>query len=189
MRHTMLVLLLATVSVAAPPPKDKPAPYFPTVVGDKLVYERLTDGKEEYGDVTDRVMDVEKKDGVIYVTIQRIYPETEGFRRTIAVADSGLFQVVSRENSLTSASPILKLPPKEGTTWEWKTETTKITFTVIREEEVTVPAGKFKAIRVEMVTERDDPSTFWFAPAVGMVKMSALKGSHTLALKEFKAGK
>ena len=48
-----------------------------------------------------------------------------------------------------------QLPAKPGTAWEWEgqpasgADPPKVQFKVVGEEEVEVPAGKFKAIRVE----------------------------------------
>jgi hypothetical protein len=55
----------------------------------------------------------------------------------------------------------------------------KFTYTVSKVEEVEVPAGKFKAIRVEEKTDALLMSaTRWFAPGVGLVKMVTISGKN-----------
>jgi hypothetical protein len=73
----------------------------------------------------------------------------------------------------------LRLPAKAGNAWTWDpagashNPPTTVTYKVVGEEEVEVPAGKFKAVRVEAVwaagpvTHRTET---WYAPRVGMVK-------------------
>jgi hypothetical protein len=49
----------------------------------------------------------------------------------------------------------------------------KSTYTMGKEEEVEVPAGRFKALRVDAEYVRGDERqrhTFWHAPRVGLVK-------------------
>jgi len=55
-------------------------------------------------------------------------------------------------------------------------------------DEVEVPAGKFQAIRVELVSGKTK-SLLWFAPNVGLVKMQTEGIDRVHVLKEFKAGK
>jgi hypothetical protein len=61
-----------------------------------------------------------------------------------------------------------------GTGYDGKPYTTKVTITVTGYEKVTVPAGTFDAFRVEERKEGDNaPRTRWWAPAVAMsVKQS-----------------
>jgi hypothetical protein len=63
-----------------------------------------------------------------------------------------------------------------------------------REEEVEVPAGKFKALRVEAEQELGAnvfKSTLWYAPGVGLVKsVTNTNGTERVqVLKSFTPGK
>jgi hypothetical protein len=66
---------------------------------------------------------------------------------------------------------------------------------VLGEEEVTVPAGKYKAVKVERVITAQDGKaldkplkiTVWFAKGIGRVKVVPTEGSK-LALKSFVLG-
>jgi hypothetical protein len=101
---------------------------------------------------------------------------------------------------------LLKLPAKEGDKWEFDTPAQrdergrglrgeKGTVTVGPTEVVEVPAGKFRAVRLEIaVTAINGDAvpeiryTSWYAPEVGLVKMT--RGTEwTRVLKSFTPGK
>jgi hypothetical protein len=73
----------------------------------------------------------------------------------------------------------------------------KVAYRVAWEEEVEVPAGKFKAVRVEAVRAaggREVRYTTWYAPGVGVVKHvlgdeADRDNSQVQALKAFTSGK
>lgn len=94
----------------------------------------------------------------------------------------------------------LKFPFKAGDTWTDERELSAgemftRTCTVGGEEEIEVPAGKFKTVVVHSktktgrFTQRD---TEWFAPGVGRVKYvppNGTRGEVTTVLKSFAPGK
>lgn len=91
---------------------------------------------------------------------------------------------------------MLKLPAKRGLTWEvpvrngsGKRVGSGGSKTVVGEEEVATPAGKFMAVRVEFGPgEGVQPwSTEWWAPGRGKVKDD--NGGSGIVLKSFSPGK
>ncbi len=75
------------------------------------------------------------------------------------------------------ARPLLKLPPKAGQTWSWTPADSafdlKITSKWIGEETIKVPAGTFKAWKLQTVTTGEEfevTSLTWYAPGVGVVR-------------------
>ena len=95
----------------------------------------------------------------------------------------------------------LKLPPAKGDTWEWKGELGKdkasVTFMNDGEEEITVPAGKYKAWKVSAVMEIGGvkhSGANWFAPGVGIIRQTSKfesggkKHESTIELKKFEPG-
>jgi hypothetical protein len=92
---------------------------------------------------------------------------------------------------------LLKLPAKPGDTWttelSGKGQPRKTIYTYRGEEEVEVPAGKFKALKIEseMETGKSVRATFWYVAGIGMVKSSTKFGDteRVYALKSFTAGK
>jgi hypothetical protein len=84
--------------------------------------------------------------------------------------------------------PILPDEPRVGSEWTWAGKVdfdypdevpSTARLTIVAEEEVEVPAGRFRAIRVEQVHE-DPPVrvTRWLAPGVGLVReVQVLRGA------------
>ena len=92
-------------------------------------------------------------------------------------------------------------PSKPGEKWDYQPkpknggQAAKRTYTSVAEEEVEVPAGKYKAIRIDETWDDGRGlmrSSQWHAPGVGLVKQSTFKGSTetgVYVLKSFKPGK
>jgi hypothetical protein len=119
------------------------------------------------------------------------------------VSAKGVFRLGGAKGELGEPVPLLKLPAKEGETWTVERPgsfakgpggSNKATYTVGKEEEVEVPAGKFKAIRVEMALELRGgtlKSSTWYAAGVGIIKVVTPSGDkeRTQVLKSFTPGK
>ena len=95
----------------------------------------------------------------------------------------------------------LKLPPTKGDTWEWKGDIGKdkasVVFTNDGEEEISVPAGKYKAWKISAVMEIGGvkhTGANWFAPNVGIVRQTSKfesggkKHESVIELKSFEPG-
>jgi len=179
-----LAASVAHVAHAAPAPKGKDAAWFPTREGDTRVYEVRVGDKVEstYKDIVDKVV---KTDDGLQVTMTRDAPRGNSFVTVISVTKEGLFRVSFNGESIEKPVPLLKMPAKVGTKWELADGAT---YTVTKEEEVEVPAGKFPAIRVESVSD-SGKTLLWFAPNVGLVKVQTEGTDRVHVLKEFKAGK
>jgi hypothetical protein len=185
------------VSLAAPVPKEKPSDlYFPTVEGTKRVMQQK-EGNETV-EITETVTKVVEKDGTYTVTVDL---EIGGgvLDLEYEVSAKGVFSAPNPKLKL-AGWPLLQLPAKKGDTWATERKspgdtTTKLTYTVGKEEEVTVPAGKYKAIAVtcETMVNRQAESriTSWYAAGVGVVKtVFEIHGKEWVhELKEFTPGK
>ena len=119
------------------------------------------------------VTKVEQKDGKYTVTVETSFAELPGRKpisRVYEVSKDGLFE--KTKDGKTHA--LLKLPYQEGTTWtsENVKPGDKLTYTVGKQEEVEVPAGKYKAIGVEVVLEDGETKkyTYWYAAGIGLIK-------------------
>jgi hypothetical protein len=194
----LAVSLCPALAESAPRPKgdDKPVLYLSATVGDKRVLESSQNGKAS--EITEWVTAVETKGGMTVVSFSR---EEGGppLYQYGASAD-GMFRVSSAGLVYDPPYRLLKLPPKEGETWEAESLATpgiparKFKYTTGKEEEVEVPAGKFKAIRVEMENEINGAvlqTTYWHAPRAGMVKIVSYekRGDRVQVLKSFTPGK
>ena len=187
----MFVTALLAASLSAPVPKANPAPlYFPTAVGAK----RVTADDSGGGEMTEEVTKAEEKDGVYTVTVTA----TATVNGATAYTMTRVYEVSAGKvvrGTGDERRTVLDLGAKAGT---WTVETkgngqaaVTATFTVGKEEEVEVPAGKFKALPV---TERwphpegEIVNTHWYAPGVGAVKRVSDTPTSTAALKEFSPG-
>lgn len=197
--------LLATaifLSVVEPAPPTKVPPkearYFPTTVGTRWVYD-VRSGIEKV-QVERVITKVEEKDGAHIVTVVQEYKgETEPVGKFI-VSAKGLQQV--EYGGKTIADPpdlLLKLPAKPGDIWEppagkkVEPREPKLTYTLTAIEEVEVPAGKFRAVRVDSVLEETGHQpyrqTTWYAQDIGMIKWIRGGDEFTQVLRSFTPGK
>jgi hypothetical protein len=184
--RTLLAQTGTSVALAAPAPKakEKEAAYFPTRMGDKREYE-VRSGETVESGYTDTVTKVEKADAATHVTVTRDYSNGRPFVTTIAVSADGLFRVSHNDKKLDAPVPLFKQPAKAGTKWE----VGEVTYTVIGEEDVEVPAGKYKAVKVDVASGGDVHTSLWFAPTVGLIKQTNPGSMVTVVLKAFTPGK
>src|SRR5262245_55324877 len=183
---------------AAPKLKDQPeGPYFPVTVGDRWVIEmRYKARTTEYTEV---VTAVEKKDGAALVTVDR---ESEGVVSStpsqVRVTGKGLFRVSNLGTTYDAPYCVLQLPARPGDTWTSEvvsggTLTSTFKYKAVRFEDVEVPAGKFRAFRIEVDIDnrgQASRSVIWYDARVGIVKMDHDDGAggYVRVLKSFKPG-
>jgi hypothetical protein len=181
-----LAIFLLTLSATAQKSEAPAADYFPLRVGDSWTY-RGTTTDTQY---TIKVASEEKQaDGTIQYLVEKLagakvltwfskaggsvlmhlerYPEHEGL-----------------EMKYEPARPHLKNPLVAGSQWGWKGK--DVTQTDLEEdnqvtgpEDVTVPAGKFRAMKVvTKVAGTSTPmtKTNWYADGVGLIKSMSEAG-------------
>jgi hypothetical protein len=194
----LALVLLPLPAESAPKPKadDKAVMYLPTTVGDKRVLESSQNGKTS--EISEWVTAVETKGGMTIVSFSRAAGGPSLYQ--YGASADGMFRVSSAGVVYDPPYRLLKLPPKEGETWEAESPATpgqparKFKYTTGKEEEVEVPAGKFKAVRVEMENEINGAvlrTTYWHAPGAGMIKIVTheTRGDRVQVLKLFTPGK
>jgi hypothetical protein len=154
--------------------QEKTVNYMPLKVGNKWTFKVNLGGQAV--DISQKVVKVEKKDGREVATL-----ETDVGGQTLAEQmgsdERGVFRYSFQGLPVDPPIQSLKLPFKKGETWEGKVsvqgQEVKSTMKSEAEEEVTVPAGKYKAlvVSVEMdVGGQQITVKSWFAPNVGIVK-------------------
>lgn len=184
------LLVPAAVLVAAPAapvPKDRLLAadgYYPTVVGTKLVYD-LGGGEE-----TRVVTAVERAEGGTLVTTMFLQPDgLKTAHMKVKVTAKGLFLAEEGGGAYDPPWCILELPPKAGNKWDTlsggRSQVTG-SMTAHGIEEVEVPAGTFRAAKV-VWEHGDNPATYWYAPQVGLVKLTY--GQTAVVLKSYTPGK
>jgi hypothetical protein len=177
--------LLAT-SVAAQKPKPAAHDYFPLRVGDSWKYRSTVSDAE----ATIKVVSAEKQaDGTIRYLLEKVagakinnwYSKTGGWvlmHREAYPEHEGL------EIKYEPAKQYLKNPLVAGAAWRWNGKSTtqnevQESNQVIGLEMVTVPAGKFRAMKmVSKVSEGRSvmTKTYWYADGVGLVKYTTEAG-------------
>jgi hypothetical protein len=181
--RNLISLLIAGVCVSAASAQGPGASYLPLKVGNKWVYQ--VDFGGQMVEISQKVVKIDKKDGQEIATL-----ETEVAGNTLqeqtSVTEKGIFRHSFQGMPVEPPILALKLPFKKGETWEAKISVQgqefKATMKAEAEEEVSVPAGKYKALVVS--TEMDlggqqISSRTWFAPKVGIVKQSFSFGGVT----------
>jgi hypothetical protein len=192
---------------------DPKAPnYFPVATGSRWEYkttfeEKGTKTPDALANVTTikEVVKVEAKDGKTVATFESVLDfgpgaglNKEKSREDVVIEAAGVSSVRGGSPKPQPPLPMLKYPVKAGVIF---TETTKdgdveltTTVTVKDAVEVSVPAGKFKAVPVETTvggkTEKVT-TTAWYAEGVGVVRQAyvADKLTITLELKKYIPGK
>jgi len=171
------LLTPVALAPAAPVPSGaEPRYFYPTRVGDRMVYKR--DDNDEY---TTTVAKVEKVEGAFHVTTNQILDDgTQRLDEQMEVSSKGL-RLIRWTYRRTLPHPYwsLKVTPDADATWtsKWAIFTNDgiDTFedqenTVVGWETVEVPAGKFRAVRVDRVGTHQmfkSKRTTWYALGQG----------------------
>ena len=173
------------------PKQEKQQPdYFPIALGNKWHLQF-----EKKGVKTSGIMEVVKVETAAGQTRAFLEMTMMGKKLPrdgqISTSDKGVFL-----HKLEPPVCLLKYPVKEGASWRVQSKNNGVEYLVVctvgKWEQVEVPAGKFKAIKVHVEYEENvAPFTtdYWFAADVGIVMLStsSLKGT-TKLVKFEKAG-
>lgn len=172
-----LALLSALLLPATPAPTPKYESFYPAKVGTKWVYQ---DGDEE---MILTVSAVERKPEELVVTVVQVLQDgkTTPYEK-LTVSEKGLFRVEIRGVTFDAPLCVVRFPHKDGDKWGVNVpgpaplRRQKGTATAGGPENVVVPAGSYKALRVDLTAKDSDgtpiQTTYWFAPGVGILTMT-----------------
>jgi hypothetical protein len=144
---------------------------------------------------------VEVKKEAKVITVESTSGKDFRCTKQYALSEEGLFRLSHNEYRYDKPWCILKAPYRTDDKWVVDVVDHfgvggKSTHTIGKLEWVEVPAGKFRALRVETEHDGEKPAltaTSWYAPDVGQVKMVARsragKEEGTVVLKLFTPGK
>lgn len=171
-----------------------PVAYSPPVVGDKWVIE------SDYGDLLfediHEVTAVENKSGAHFVSILVKPKQTEDPGKLVFTKTCATGTYLLQEGKVHYDPPVHLLPApiaaiKEGDRWQFeKPGVIKWSFTAGKEEEIEVPAGKFKARRIQGEGESEGIQVKciqWIAPGYPTIKRLSNFGDETLIVEVLKS--
>jgi hypothetical protein len=181
------VALIGSVTLAQKP-KEPPPDYFPLRVNDWWKY-RSTTAAGQQSEFTMKVSSADKTaDGTVYlVEIESGFPIQEWYSKPEG-AVMWHKEAYPKSNATVAFSPTrqyLKNPLATGASWSWKGSGMmnvgiEESSSVSGPEAVTVPAGKFQAMKVTTKVTQGGQAvtkTYWYANWVGLVKSMTDTGS------------
>lgn len=152
--------------------------YYPLKAGNKWTYQIESDTAAKGSKLINQIAKIEKIDGV---SLSRLETTAKGkvvASEHLSITGKGIFR--NRYNGTEVSPPIcmLKFPIKKDSTWKVESKVGEEKLSVsckLDEEEIEVPAGKFKTVKVVMDAEVVGAgiivsTTYWFAQGVGVVK-------------------
>lgn len=166
---------LAALAQAAPVPKGakERVLYYATGIGAEWTYEVAS------REVVEVVTDARDEGTAKVITLARVDGGKRVPHQTLSVSWAGVFMLKGDGADLDPPLCLLKLPCKPGDTWACDFAPRGELGVAGRAEArgveaVRVPAGEFRAVRVDRAyTSGGEPDTqrCWYAPQVGLVRM------------------
>ena len=199
-RLVLACLGLALLACAAPllPAGDKkpdekkgterPAPnYYPVQEGAAWHFNVTANGNE--AKVVNRIAKIEKIDGVALGRLEAVVNDKIVATEHVSQTDKGVFRHRYNGAVIDPPLPLLRYPVKAGDKWEGDLKVGADAGKydcVASEEEVAVPAGKFKALKVVInVAEKGNTlsTTYWFVNNVGFVRQTVEAGNLNILME------
>ena len=187
---SLVAVLMSAFTLAA---QEKTTPLYPLKVGNKWTY-KVSGGSIE--------VSVEKKEKFADEDCYKLETKSQGkvsAYEHVVVKSEGAFRTGVNGQKPDAPIMFLKLPATKGEKWDVKTKVQGQDVEggfVIKEEDVTVPAGTYKgSTLVEGASFKingiETTLKVWFAKDVGIVKLEFKLGGQdaTLELEKFEPGK
>jgi hypothetical protein len=174
--------------------------YYPLKVGNKWTYQIESDAVPKGSSkLIHQIAKIDKKAGVSLAQLEIVARDKVTASEYLSVSEKGIFRNNYNGEEITPPTCILKFPIKKNNTWKTESMGGKEKLNVTcksDEEEIEVPAGKFKTVKVVSDAEVVGAgiivsTTYWFAQGVGVVKQHVNINSmqFTLLLEKFEEGK
>ncbi len=170
--------------------------YFPLKPGSKWVYRDVTTGprgKDVEQDNLYEITGVEEYHGKECIILNRLMHKMPMFasKDLYVVEGDKIFTYGARDIREGTKEPslMLKFPFKAGEKWETNENSVRRIHTMVGEEEVKVPAGTFKAWKMENKyvidkgVKQTSNVTVWYARGVGVVKVNSSAKSKDTSIK------
>lgn len=173
--------------------------YYPLKAGNKWTYQIESDTAAKGSKLINQIAKMEKIDGVPLFRLETTAKERVVATEHLSVNDKGIFRDRMNGGEITPPICLLKFPIKKNDSWKTESMSGKEKLKVAcksDEEEIEVPAGKFKTVKVIIDAEVAGAgilvsTTYWFAPGIGMVKQHVNINSmqFSILLEKFEEGK
>lgn len=188
-----VLFLLAAAVTGAQEAKKVSRDFYPMQVGNTWTYKIEVGGNTETA-----VASIAKVENVNGSPLARLDVSVKGKVVTsehLVQNAMGIFRHKNKDMEITPPICLLKYPVKAGAKWDGTItvgkETGKYACEATEEKELTaVAAGKFKTMRVAIALESDENgakktvnTVYWFAPDVGIVKMTVEAGNLNIAME------
>jgi len=152
--------------------------YYPLKVGNKWTYQIESDTAAKGSKLINQIAKIEKIDGVSLSRLETTMKGRVAATEHLSVNEKGIFRDRVNGGEITPPICLLKFPIKKGATWKSESMAGNEKLKVAcksDEEEIEVPAGKFKTVKVVMDAEVVGAgiivsTSYWFAQGVGVVK-------------------
>ena len=174
--------------------------YYPLNAGNKWTYQIESDNiPKGSAKLVNQIAKIEKIDNVSLARLETTAKERIAATEHLSVNEKGIFR--HRYNGVEITPPIclLKFPIKKNDSWKTESVTGKEKVKMAcksDEEEIEVPAGEFKTVKVVLDAEVVDAgiivsTTYWFASRTGIVKQHVnINGMQfSILLEKFEEGK
>ncbi|MBI2900373.1 MAG: hypothetical protein HYY17_09315 [Planctomycetes bacterium] len=195
MRVLAALALCATLCSAAAAQEE----YFPLQEGHSWTYTGTFNGRDLK--IVQKVTKKEKV-GDVECFVLMTTPSSNKEGEHVVVTKTGVWRHRYRGEDLVPPVEFLRFPVKAGHKWDTK-YTSKLgggetevkgSFEVVAEEDLEVPAGRFKAFKVAVdmkIGDQSSKSAIWFAKDVGIVQQSFTlpAGEVVVKLAKFEKGK
>ncbi len=186
------VALLARSATLLPagekkPDDKKPANFYPIKTGNVWHFTRSVNGNDDK--MVNRIAKVDTVDGVAIGRLEASLNGAVVATEALVQNDKGIFRHRFNDKKVDPPLPLLRYPAKSGDKWEgeFKVDDNVAKYeAVATEEEVKVPAGKFKAMKVVInVTEGAGTVSvsYWFVNDVGFVRQTVEAGNLSIVME------
>ncbi len=191
MKFSIAILTLSAIFTSAcglAEAQEKTSDYYPFKVGMKWRYQ-VDSGNGNKVPIVNEVAEIEKIDDESLARIETSVNGKLAATEHMSQTKSGLFR--NRFNGAKVSPPIqlLKFPIKKGEKWDSETSIAgqKISVNcVVDLDEVEVPAGKFKTVKVIVEASQAGggiSTTYWFADNVGIVRQTVDINGQTVVIE------
>jgi hypothetical protein len=170
-----------------PDDKKKAPNYYPVAEGAAWHFHVTVNGNE--AKATNRIAKIEKIDGVDLGRLEAVVSDKVVATEHVSQNDKGVFRHRYNGQVIDPPLPLIRYPVKAGDKWDGELKVGKDAARydcVATEEEVSVPAGKFKAVKVVInVTENGNTlaTTYWFVNDIGFVRQTVEAGNLNILME------